>query len=173
MHLARMPARAPTAGNRLVRTIRRFGLIAGAVLLGGCYTLQPLGGTAPAPGTQIALDVTDAGRVALGGQMGPEVSQIEGRLVSRDSGEYLVAVSLVHLLRGGEQTWKGEQVRVKSDLVSRVYERRFSKGRSLAMGAIGVGAVAIIASQGLLAGGTTDPTKNPPDTSASSRRPKR
>jgi hypothetical protein len=84
----------------------------------GCYTQQPTGGAVPPAGTPMAFDITDAGRVALGGSMGPEISQVEGRLLDRDSSSYLIAVTGIHLLRGGEQSWAGEQVRLRTEHVS-------------------------------------------------------
>ena len=136
----------------------------------GCYTLQPVGTTAVPVGTEVALDVSDAGRVALGGSMGPEIAQIEGRLVSKDSAEWVVAVSAVHILRGGaDQVWHGEKVRIKPEYVSVTYEKRFSRGRSLALGAVGVGAAAILGSQAILGGGTQEP-RTPGDTGQTTRR---
>src|SRR5688572_22504152 len=85
------------------------------VLSAGCYTLRPVYGTVPEIGTEVAFDVTDAGRTALGGSIGPEISQIEGRLVEKHDGEYLVAISAVRLIRGGQQVWRGERVRVKTE----------------------------------------------------------
>jgi hypothetical protein len=86
--------------------------------------------------------VNDAGRAALGPSIGPEISQIEGRLMSKENGEYVVAVSSVQLLRGGQQVWSGEPVRIKPEHVRSVYERRFSTGRSVALGASVVGSFA-------------------------------
>jgi hypothetical protein len=122
-------------------------------------------------GSEVALDINDAGRVALGGSMGPEIAQIEGRLVSKDSGEYVVAVSAVHILRGGaDQVWRGEKVKIKPEFVSLAYEKKFSRGRSVALGAIGVGAAALLGSQAIIGSGTTDPGRTPGDTSQSTRR---
>src|SRR4051794_22398799 len=104
--------------------VRSLCAIAGAFLVTGCYSLQPIRGTTPEPGMVIGLDITDAGRVALGGAMGPEISRVEGRLVSRDSSEFVIGVSGVDLLRGGEQVWHGEIVHVKREYVSSIYERR-------------------------------------------------
>lgn len=110
--------------------------------LAGCYTLQPATGVAPEVGTHVAFDVNDAGRVALGGTMGPEIGQIEGRLLNGGNADYLVAVSVVRLLRGGEQIWRGEQVRIKPEYIGNSYERRFSRGRTIALSAAVVGGVA-------------------------------
>jgi hypothetical protein len=141
-----------------------------AVLLAGCYSLEPVQGPTPAVGAEIAFDINDAGRVALGGSMGPEIAQIEGRLVEKGSADYLVKVTSVHLLRGGEQTWSGESVRIRSEYVSSVYEKKFSKSRSVVAGAIGVGIAAAIAGRSLLGGGMADPGKSPPDTGHTTRR---
>jgi hypothetical protein len=108
---------------------------------------------------QIAVDVNDAGRVALGGTMGPEIAQIEGTLVQRDSSEMVVAVSVVHLLRGGEQ-----EVRIKPAYVSTAYERQFSRGRTIAVSAAALGAVALLATRSILGAGSNglpDPSGPP------------
>ena len=137
--------------------------------------MEPVGGTAPQPGTELAWDINDAGRVALGGTMGPEIAQVEGRLVQKDNTEYLVAVSTVHLLRGGDQVWRGEQVRIKQEYVTSMYEKRFSKTRSIAAGAITVAVVALVATRSSLLGlgSGLEPAKTPPDTGQSVRRPVR
>jgi hypothetical protein len=139
----------------------------------GCYTLQPTGGPVPQLGTIIGLDINDAGRAALGGSMGPEIGQIEGRFVQKDSDDFVVGVTTIHLLRGGEQLWHGEVVHVKSGYVTSLYERKFSAARSAALAAVGVGAVAIIATRGLIGLGSTDQSgMSPGDTAHTQRRPR-
>ena len=141
------------AGNRVQPVARAIGLAVAVSALVGCYTLQPTGGPVPEVGSRVAFDVNDVGRVALGGTMGPEIDQIEGTLIQHDTSEYLVAVSAVHLLRGGDQVWSGEKVRIKPDYVSRTYERRFAMGRTIALSAVGVAAVAVLVSQSLIGSG--------------------
>jgi len=102
--------------------------------------------------------------------MGPEIDRVEGRLIDRSNGEYLLGVTSVSLLRGGVQTWKGEQVILKPEFVSTVYERRFDKVRTGLLTAAIVGGVVAIASQSLFASGTED-SQNPPDTTLTNRRP--
>jgi len=128
----------------------------------GCYTLQSTQ-TAPSPGTVMAFDVNDAGRVALGGTIGPEIGQVEGRLLSQENGEYVLAVSTVRMLRGGEQVWSGERVRINREHVGNTYVRRFDKGRTIALGAVVVGGVAaIIASRDLIGLGREPEPPIPP-----------
>jgi hypothetical protein len=110
----------------------------------GCYSLQPIGGVTPAVGTQVGFDITDAGRAALGGTMGPEIDQVEGTLLEATNGDYVLSVSGVKMLRGGHQAWTGERVQIKKEHVSRTYERRFSKGRTLVLaGVLVAGAVVL------------------------------
>jgi hypothetical protein len=150
-------------------TLKAAGLSILGLFLAGCYTLQPARGVTPVVGTKVAFDVNDAGRVALGGSMGPEIAQIEGQLVERDGETYLVAVSAVRLLRGGEQVWSGEQVRLKSEYLGPAYERKLSAGRSIALGVVGVGGfTALLATRSLLGGGTKDNQKVPDDSSVTS-----
>ena len=158
------------AGSRTRRLVRLVGTAAIGVVMVGCYTLRPAKGTQPLVGSQIALDINDAGRAALGGSLGPEVSQIEGRLSQHDSGEYVVAVSMIHLLRGGEQVWSGEKVHVKAEHVSSVYERELSKSRSAVMGALGAGALVYMVTRAIVGSLQGDAAKFPSDTGQSFRR---
>ena len=135
------------------------------VLLAGCYTLQPVMGPGPEVGTKLAFDVTDVGRVALGGTVGPEVGQIEGQLVNQENGEYVLAVTAVRFLRGGEQVWAGEKVRIKKEYVGTTYERRFHKGRTVALSTVLVGGLyAIAVSQDLFGLGSAAIPITPPET---------
>jgi hypothetical protein len=126
------------------------------IALAGCYTLEPAGTLVPVVGTGVAFDVNDVGRVALGGSMGPEIAQIEGNLLQRDSAEYVVGVTAVHLLRGGEQRWGGEPVHIKNEYVTSVYQRTFSRGRTIALASVAVGAVVWMARRSLFPGGYPD-----------------
>jgi hypothetical protein len=117
----------------------------------------------PAVGEKVAFDVNDAGRLALGGSLGPEIAQIEGRVVEHAGGEYVLAVSNVKLLRGGEQVWTGEQVRIKSDYVTSTYERRFSRGRTAAISVVGVALAAFIVTRSIKASGQDDEDRIPVD----------
>ena len=156
-----------TAGNRGLGPRRLAGAALFGISLAACYTLRPVQGVDPKVGSRIAFDVNDAGRAALGGTMGPEIAQVEGQLLEKENGSYLVAVSTVRLLRGTEQTWSGEQVRLNSSYLGPAYERRFSVGRTVGFGLIGVGGItAFFVTRSLLASGNDDngpPNCVPPD----------
>jgi hypothetical protein len=145
-----------TVGNQSVKMTFLFVATVLCVVLAGCYTLEPAGTLVPVVGTGVAFDVNDVGRVALGGSMGPEIAQIEGNLLQRDSAEYVVGVTAVHLLRGGEQRWGGEPVHIKNEYVTSVYQRTFSRGRTIALASVAVGAVVWMARRSLFPGGYPD-----------------
>jgi hypothetical protein len=105
-----------------------------------------MAGAQPQPGQQIALEINDAGRAALGGSMGPAIKRIEGLLVGTEADEYLVSVRGVHFFDEGWRRWSGERVRISSGYVSTSYRRQFSRTRSVALGA------AVAASLVLMAG---------------------
>ena len=133
------------------------GALLVAVLVSGCYSLQPAGSVEPQVGTRVAFDLNDAGRNALGNTMGQEIGQVDGRLIAKENDEYLLSVLNVHYLRGGEQAWSGEQVRVKTDYVGTRYERRFSAGKSAFLAAVTLGGVgAFLATRSLLGSGQED-----------------
>jgi hypothetical protein len=153
-----------------MRTTGTLGLVSLVVLMAGCYTLQPAKGIVPEVGTQVALDVNDSGRVALGGAMGPEIAQVEGRLLSKDDGGYLLGVSAIRLVRGGEQVWRGEQVRIKPEHVSSVYVRRFSTPRSVALGtSLAGGFAAFLVTRALRGAGNGGDPGVQPDTGNTQR----
>lgn len=147
--------------------MQTFRLTLGAACLtlaAGCYSLQPVAGVAaPVDGTQVAFDVSDAGRVALGGAMGPSILHVEGRLVRRESDDFVVAVSSVSYLGGGTQAWSGEPVRFKPEYVNTTYVRRLSKSRTIAASALAIGAVAFFVTRSVVGGGTVDPLPPPRD----------
>lgn len=137
-------------------------------LSAGCYALQPAAGAVPVPGTNVALDINDAGRVALGMSMGPGISRVNGRLMSRSSTDYTLSVTGVELQRGGFETWRGETVRIDASHVSTFYERRFSKGRTILLSAVLVGAASLVAGRAL-GKSTFDPDSTPTDTGTARR----
>ena len=119
--------------------------------------MQPVVGVDPQVGTEVAFDVNDAGRVALGSTIGPEIAQVEGQLVEKDAGIYVVSVSTVRTLRGIEQPWSGERVRLRSEYLGPAYEKKFSKSRSIGMAVGSVGGVAaFFLTRNLLGSGSSD-----------------
>ena len=144
---------------------RLAALAALIALLAGCYTLHPVRTASLPTGATVSLDINDVGRVALGGSMGPEIIQVQGRLLGNGGEEYVLGVTEVRLMGGGVQVWRGEPVRIKREHVSSTYERRFSRSRSIALGVALVGGiVAFVSGRSLLGLGTGDENDVPIDT---------
>ena len=143
------------------------------VLLAGCYEYIPAGGATPPLGAPIAVDITDAGRVALGGAMGPEIDRVEGRLIDQNADGYRLKVSSVTLIHGESQPWNGEAITLKPTYVSRLYTQKIDKVKTgLGIG-LAVGGVVAIAAQQLSGVGTKDgPNEGRPDTLQTNRVPR-
>jgi len=156
-----------------LRVGRLLCCIAVLEVLTGCYILQPVTGAGPEPGALMALEINDQGRLALGGQMGPEIQHIEGRLMAKEGDSYLVSVKSVRLIRGGDQIWGGEQVSIRKEFVSQTYERQFSKSRTVALSAVFVtGVFLVIKGLDLFGLGKEAPDSSTDSVGASWRRPR-
>jgi hypothetical protein len=102
--------------------------------------------------------------------MGPEIAQVEGRLVTNEDTGYVVAVSAIRLLRGGEQVWRGEHVRLRRSHVGTAYVRRFATGRSVAVGTTVVGGfAAFLITRALRGEGDERGGRSPGDTAQTQR----
>jgi hypothetical protein len=118
-------------GSRVrVVAVLGAGLLPG--LLGACYTYHPLL-THPEPTSRVALVLNDAGRVAAAPQIGPQAARVEGDVISATDTGYVLSVSGVKPIEGDWVKWTGETVSVRRDAVASLYERRLSRGRTVAM----------------------------------------
>jgi hypothetical protein len=104
-------------------------------LLAGCYVNRPYAELRPepAPGTRLVIELTDAGRVAMAPQVGPDIGRVEGALVQRSDSQYVLGVAKVFGLYGTLQKWEGERMAFPTAYVRRLYERRLSLGRTVAL----------------------------------------
>ena len=159
---------------RLSLDVRRTTLIlagCATVATTGCYTLQPVVGHPLAVGNTISLSINDAGRVALSPMMGPNITNIEGRLIEKDSAAYVLAVSQIQTFRDGTQVWSGERTRINNEFVNVANEKRFSRSKTAIVGAVAVGIIVLVASQGIIGSLTRDNDPTPPDTAVTTRIP--
>ena len=148
----------------MTRRRRRIatGLLVAMSLNTACYVDKPMA-TAPAPGQQVSLLVSDQGRVALGPQLGAGVHVLEGTLASVDGEDMMVRVSRVRMLNGPTANWSGEQVRIRRGDVALFQERRLSKSRSFLVAGVVVASIALFSTtRSLLGLGKDDPIDPPP-----------
>ena len=136
----------------------------------GCYVYEPVTASMVAPGTAVAIDLNEMGRLNLASLIGPEVRRVSGMLVSESSNEYVVRVNQLTFLNQRESQWGGEALTVRSDYVSALYAERLSASRTALAFAGGAGAVgALLAAKSLLGngGGSNDPKPPQPPNPAS------
>ena len=158
MRLSRQSA-APSAGGRAALR-RRVALVVGAAqLFGGCYTYVPLN-SSPLVGSDVAVDISDAGRVALGDRLGPGVTRLEGRVAEQTPDELVLTVKSVSQVNVGRSRWSGESIRLRRDYVAR--------RTAAAVGAAVLGVVAGFVTRSLIGSGgsvrETPPNGTPGET---------
>jgi hypothetical protein len=119
-----------------LRSIGTPAIAFAATLVSGCFGYYDPA-TSSVPVTKVVqLALTDSGSVVLASKIGPSNESVEGRLVADSSGVYLVSLSGVRRRDGSESDWRGEQVAIPRELVSKMSERRFSRGRTILMSAL-------------------------------------
>ena len=124
-----------------------------------CYSYVPVR-SAPSPGSQVALEVTDEGRVALNDKIGPGVVRLEGTLAGVEGDELLVDASAVRQVRGYISELGGVRVRLPQRHITRIDERRFSRRRTLmVIGGIAATVAAFFITKGLT--GRSTPPEDP------------
>lgn len=124
--------------------------LAGLVLLcTACYTYAP-SGTTPVSGSEVAIVLTDKGRVALNERVGPEMDQLRGRLLSNTDTSVAISMRESITLRGVSAKWTDEAITVHRDHVGSLRIRELSKARSsIVAGAVGAAAVFLIINRGI------------------------
>jgi hypothetical protein len=128
-------------------------------LLGGCYVYTPLESVTTSSTVEVALALTDVGRVEAGHTLGPSVDRVEGRVTQVSDTAYVLQVSRVRDIRGVVTKWTGETVTVPRAWVGNAYTRRLSRSRTYVLaGAFTAGTAAFIASRTLGIGGPAMPS---------------
>jgi hypothetical protein len=118
--------------------------VAAATLLGACYThtnAGPVNTASPKLGTRVTLQLTPQGVATFSGQLGPQVTYVEGDILESDTAALRLTVRRVEDSRHISTGWKGEQVTVPREAIATITERRLSVGATAIMGALAVGGV--------------------------------
>lgn len=108
----------------------------------GCYTHRPV--VTPAPGTWINAHLSEGGSDSLRGVLGPEVTEVNGRVVAAGSDTLRVSVMSVVNQRGIPSSWRGELVPLPRTQVSSIGQRRLAPGSTALLGAGLVGALYLL-----------------------------
>jgi len=111
-------------------------ILAFTAATGACYTYKPVEGTQPAPGHAIRLEVNAEGTDRLARQLGPRISQVEGRVaaVDADTLRFLVRVARTSDLI--ESYFKDDTVSLPRTAITSMSERKLSPGQTVAVGGL-------------------------------------
>jgi hypothetical protein len=133
----------------------------GSVLLCACYVTTPVpAAPAPVPGTKLHVQLTDVGTTSLAQYLGPNVTFVDGRLLSETDTSLALAVSGTTMRSGDEQFWKGENVSLPHSAIATLSQKKVSWWRSVILAGGIIGAVTSI---GLVTGQATGgPVRKPP-----------
>ena len=131
--------------------------------LAACTSLTPSVGLVPADGREVAVDFTDAGRVALGQLIGPEVARAEGKLIAAKDSSLTISLSSLTSFSGGKTTWSGELVTLNPSHIRQLYIKKVDSGRSVLLAGVAAGSfAAFIATRSLGGGANSEPDPDPP-----------
>ena len=164
-HAIRVAGR--TIARASVSSLAAIGIVCVSVSLTGCYTYVQRPIAEAAPNTRVAAEISDAGRIALGDQMGSEVARIEGDVVQKSDSTVHVMVSEVRYLNGTANKWEGQEVTLRPQDIKTFSQRTYSKQQSVIMAIVIGGAIALAiaaaAFTGLIGGdpGTDKPGPGP------------
>lgn len=123
-----------------------------------CYTLQPMQEVVPVIGREVAVELSDRGRVLVGGQLGESVLQVVGRIVSSTDSAVTLSVTRTVLMQGSTVVWTGEQVAIPRSGVRGYRIRQFSRGRTVMLSvAVFAGLVLVGVGLTLVGGGDGRP----------------
>lgn len=142
------PARPTVDVRPLVHTIWRSLILCAlaANVVAGCYTYVPVEFSTPEPGRDVRADMTEAGARALVPRFGPGVQELQGMALSARQDSISVLVNAIQT-RQGTMAVDGQPIRLAPPDVTRVYERRLSRTRSVLLGA-GLLAAAVVLVEG-------------------------
>jgi hypothetical protein len=113
------------------------------VVVGGCYRYVAVGGTAPADGADVQLELAAPRDVVLQDVTVHGITAVQGRLLFADSDSVALAVARLWGLEGRSYEATGIGVSLPRQGITSVRAKRMSPARSgLAMG---VGAATIVA----------------------------
>ena len=144
--------------------VGRCALCLAVVAPAGCYSYSYVS-SQPAPGSRVALDLTDAGRVQLADHIGREVLRIEGWLVSSADSQYVLRVERTVGLWGNTVPWSGEQTSIPAEYVALQRVKKFSAPRTAVLaGGFTAGVIAFFAGRSLVGGSEGSGGAMPPGT---------
>lgn len=110
----------------------------------GCYRFTPIKGGAPM-GTDVRMELTDAGAVRLAPLIGPRIAAIDGRTVAESDSALEVAVQAVVDRGGRSMPWSLERLAVPYQAIAALKQRTLDTGRSWLVAGLTVAGALLVA----------------------------
>ena len=107
---------------------RIFPLLA-VIILSGCYSYSRVAGT-PQTGTDVEVELADAGSADLARLVGPNVVSIRGRVTEFGPDTVRLAVESVLKRNGTDEYWSREPLAIARASITSITIRKFSAGRT-------------------------------------------
>lgn len=151
----------------------RLACLTGTLLLStACYTYVP-GRTMPVAGSEVAVVLTDRGRIALNDRVGPEMDELRGRLMSSSDSNVVISMTESVSLRGVSAKWTDEVLSLHREHFGSLRIKELSKGRTMVTaGAATAATVFLIFNSGIVTGSDgviSEPSVPPTGTGPSTR----
>lgn len=112
--------------------IRAAARAAGSLVLlavtAGCYTYRPVETPSPKVGAQVSAELTRDGTSAMTPVLGPDVAEVNGKVVEASADTLRLSLVSVTNQRGIPTSWRGELVPVPRAGVNSLGQRRLAPG---------------------------------------------
>jgi hypothetical protein len=123
------------------RTRVSCAIAAGLIgILGGCYRLSPVEGSAPPAGMDVRLALSDEGSVRMAPLIGPRITAIDGRVLESGDTSFVLSVQAVVAQSGRSMNWSQERLAVPRSAVESVRTRSLDRKRTWIAAGLGVAA---------------------------------
>jgi hypothetical protein len=109
----------------------------------GCYRYTPID-TAPEPGREVRVDLTDAGSLKLAPYIGPRIEALDGRALQSTDSSLVLAVKATIGRSGESVSWSDERLDVPTSAIARLRGRQLDRGRTWMVSGLGVIGVVLL-----------------------------
>lgn len=129
----------------------RAAVVIAIVSSAACYAQVPITDASAAPaGEPVHAVLTPYGSVEMVSKLGPNVHEVDGRLVSLDTSTVTIALATTVGLDGSQQNWSGDRIEFPRTVLDQLTTSRFSAKRTVWLGVVTVAGVAVL--RGVLGG---------------------
>lgn len=125
--------------------MRRSYVLFAILILPGCYSYARVPGPTQV-GTEVEVELSDAGSASLAPLIGPHVVSIRGRTTDVAADTVRLAVSSILKRRGVDELWSREPLAVSRAHIATVSTRKFSWARTSLLALTVVGGAILVGS---------------------------